>query len=766
VTQSAVSVSDTVIALSYGGTATNTTDYTRPASVTIPAGSTTTTVTLTVVDDALVEGAETVDVTLASVTSGLATLGATLTATNTIADDDTASVTIANAADGAEPATNGTLTVTQSAVSVSDTVIALSYGGTATNAVDYTRPTSVTIPAGSTTATITLSIVDDAVVEGSETVDVTLASVTSGLVTLGGTVVATNTIADNDAAAITIAITTNGAEPSTNGTLTVTQSAVSVSDTVIALSYGGTATNVSDYTRPASITIPAGSTTATITLAIVDDAIVEGSETVVVTLASVTSGLATLGTTVVATNTIADNDTAVVSIVNTTDSGEPASNGILTVSQSAVSVVDTVLAFTISGSATAGTDYTALSGTLTIPAGTTSVTLNIAVLDDTAVEGPETVVITVTNVTSGLAVLVGAPSATNTISDDDNAIDTVIRTAFASQTHNFMARREDLILSHEPTLHRLINRGKGDFAEGTNGFNVVGLDGNIEGDFAFNGRAVANVLHGTLPAGEDRPSLLNAWAEGQFALYKDHSGETDQKGDFFVGYGGVDLRVNERLLLGLMAQIDWAEDQTANSSDRVHGTGWMVGPYLSSEPFENVFFDLRAMWGRSSNSAIQDVLGSRFEGNFDTDRWLIDAKLAGDYQADTVLLTPEMSLLYMSETQKDYHVGNGARVVAVDGQRVALGRLAAGLKITYLGKIDDMTFEPFVGGRVLWNFKDPGILNTDGSVASLDALRGEISAGLNIIDGNSQFSVETTYDGLGSNGLQAITAKAMFAHQF
>jgi outer membrane autotransporter protein len=294
----------------------------------------------------------------------------------------------------------------------------------------------------------------------------------------------------------------------------------------------------------------------------------------------------------------------------------------------------------------------------------------------------------------------------------------------------------------------------------------VGLDGNIEGDFALNGRAVANALRGTLLTDDDRSSLLNGWVEGQFALYKDKSGQTDQKGDFFVGYGGVDLRVNDRLLLGVMAQIDWAEDRAANSSDRVHGTGWMVGPYLSSEPFENVFFDLRAMWGQSSNSAIQDVLGSRFEGNFDTDRWLIDAKLAGNYRTDALQLTPEVSLLYMSETQKNYSVGDGARVVSVNGQRVALGRLAAGLRVTYLGEIDDVTFEPFVGGRVLWNFEDPGILNTDGSVASLEALRAEISAGLNITDGSSQFSLETTYDGLGSNGLQAISAKLMFAHQF
>ncbi len=63
--------------------------------------------------------------TLTSITSGLATLGATLAATNTIADNDSATVTIANTTNGAEAGpVNGVMTVTQTAVSATNTVIA------------------------------------------------------------------------------------------------------------------------------------------------------------------------------------------------------------------------------------------------------------------------------------------------------------------------------------------------------------------------------------------------------------------------------------------------------------------------------------------------------------------------------------------------------------------------------------------------------------------------------------------------------------------
>ena len=54
---------------------------------------------------------------------------------------------------------------------------------------------------------------------------------------------------------------------------------------------------------------------------------------------------------------------------------------------------------TSDGSATAGQDYTAASGTLTFAAGETAKTVSVAVLDDTAVEGVETFTLSLSNAT-------------------------------------------------------------------------------------------------------------------------------------------------------------------------------------------------------------------------------------------------------------------------------------------------------------------------------------------------------------------------------
>ena len=443
VSLSNASSTNTVIAYSVAGTATAASDYsTLTGSVTITAGQLTASIPVNVINDSLVEGAETVIVTLTGVTSGNASLSATasaLTATNTITDDAAAVASIANTTDGAEPSTNGVITVSLSIASSTDVVLTYSVTGTATSGTDYTALFgTVTVVAGQTSATINMPVLDDSTVEGSETVVVTLTSVTSGNASLSATpsaLTATNTITDDDAAVASIANTTNGAEPSTNGVMTVSLSNASSTNTVIAYSVAGTATAASDYsTLTGSVTITAGQLTASIPVNVINDSLVEGAETVIVTLTGVTSGNASLSATpsaLTATNTITDDDAAVASIANTTDGAEPSNNGVITVSLSIASSTDVVLTYSVTGTATSGTDYTALFGTVTVVAGQTSATINVPVLTDSIVEGNETVIVTLTGVTSGTASLSATPSAltaTNSIIDDDTAVVSIANT--------------------------------------------------------------------------------------------------------------------------------------------------------------------------------------------------------------------------------------------------------------------------------------------------------------------------------------------------
>lgn len=190
---------DVTVPFTVGGTALSSEDFTASASpLVIPAGQTAGTITITVADDAAIEGNETVIVTLGTPTN--ATLGATTIDTITITDNDTFVPTVSLSVPTQSVIENsgtGTLTVNLSGAADSEVTIPFSVSGTALNGTDYTISGSpLVIAAGLTTGTITLNLVDDSLIEGNETVIVTLGVPTNA--TLGATTTQTVTITDND----------------------------------------------------------------------------------------------------------------------------------------------------------------------------------------------------------------------------------------------------------------------------------------------------------------------------------------------------------------------------------------------------------------------------------------------------------------------------------------------------------------------------------------------------------------------------------------
>ena len=433
VTLSKAATSDVALQVSTtAGTATSGTDYTALSNqaVTITAGQKSATFNVTPTADDLVEGSEnfTVTLTAASTLPAGVTLG-DATATITITDGDAATVDIADQTvteDGGAQA----ITVTLSKEATSDVALQVSTtAGTATSGTDYTALSNqaVTITAGQKSATFDVTPAADDVVEGDETFTVTVAA--SGTLPAGvtlGDATATITITDGDAATVDIAdqtVTEDGGAQA----ITVTLSKEATSDVALQVSTSaGTATSGTDYTALSNqaVTITAGQKSATFNVTPTADEVVEGNETFTVTLtaASTLPAGVTLGD-ATATITITDGDAATVDIADQTVTEDGGAQAItVTLSKAATSAV-ALQVTTTTGTATSGTDYTALSNqAVTITAGQKSATFNVTPTADDLVEGSENFTVTLTAAsTLPAGVTLGDATATITITDGDAA---------------------------------------------------------------------------------------------------------------------------------------------------------------------------------------------------------------------------------------------------------------------------------------------------------------------------------------------------------
>ena len=153
---------------------------------------------------------------------------------------------------------------------------------------------------------------------------------------------------------------------------TVTLSGAVGSDVELAWSTAdGTATTAGDdYTAVTSgtLTIATGDTTGTLTVSTEEDLLAEADETFTVTMTGTTlpSGV-TLGT-ATATGTIEDDDPIVASVAADAATATEGGAAMFTVTLSgATSTAAVVVTYSVTGTASSGTDYTSPSGSLTDP---------------------------------------------------------------------------------------------------------------------------------------------------------------------------------------------------------------------------------------------------------------------------------------------------------------------------------------------------------------------------------------------------------------
>jgi len=296
----------------------------------------------------------------------------------------------------AEPGTDtGTFTVSRTGTTGSAMTVAFRTRGTARNGTDYERiPTTVTIPAGETSATIDITPIDDTRAEFDETATLTLRS--SRLYQIDPAHdSATVTIADDEPEVAIEATDPDAAEagPDT-GEFTITRTGDTTDPLTVRFRATGTARNGSDYERiDQETTIPAGEASVTITITPIDDGRAEFDETVLVVLRPNTTYSVDLGN-ALATVTIADNSPTLSIEATDPDAAEAGPDtGTFTITRTGDTTDPLTVRFRVTGTARNGSDYERIAYEATIPAGEASATVTITPIDDATAEFDERVLI-------------------------------------------------------------------------------------------------------------------------------------------------------------------------------------------------------------------------------------------------------------------------------------------------------------------------------------------------------------------------------------
>ncbi|HEY9401463.1 MAG TPA: Calx-beta domain-containing protein [Pyrinomonadaceae bacterium] len=423
------------------GTTSGMSDY-QPASVetTFNPGTTKQTISITITGDRTYEPDETFFVNISS--SSNATV-ADAQGQGTITNDDPLPTI---PAPGVAYANEGDAGTTEANVIVqlsnpSYQAITVNYStvdSTAHAGDDYVAASgSLTFNPGEVSKTVRVTINGDVIDELDETFNITLGGATNATTSTTPSVV---TILDNDGPNITIndISVVEGDSGLKNAMFTVSLSAVSPQSVTFtyATTTAGTATAGIDYLRTSNnyVQIPAGQLSATFNLRIIGDLRIETDETVNVALSNVSGGTLTDGLGVC---TIL-NDDAAGALQFSAQSYNVGENSIATVNVIRVdgrSGIVSATFSTVDGTATAGSDYTAVSQTITFADGDAAgKTITIPLTDDSIVEAAETINVTLAAPTNG-AILGSPATAVLTITDNDEAVPEVPTLQFGAATY-------------------------------------------------------------------------------------------------------------------------------------------------------------------------------------------------------------------------------------------------------------------------------------------------------------------------------------------
>lgn len=355
--------------------------------------------------------------------------------------------------------------------------------------------------------------------------------------------------------------------------------------------------------------------------------------------------------------------------------------------------------------------------------------------------------------------------------------------AAVEETHQviaeFMTNRTSSILNNQPDLISFLS-GTNNAGGGLLGF--LAINGN-EADHSFRfATALSTIRAATTsqtrleaafdsidglapsdgdPSGEaqtaqgldSRTGSWDVWTE----IYGSSSSSETSESQLLVGYLGAHYFISDDVLVGLLGQIDWAEETNSTVNSHTEGLGWMVGLYTAGRvPGHDLLYEARVAYGTSQNDVAP--IGTYSDG-FEGIRFLATGKVSGTYQLGSMEITPSASMAWYQETQQADTDANG---LFIPEQTVSLGELRIGPSISREWVLaGGTTVVPSFGVSGVYTFGVSDQVTPQGFGPSDEMLRARLDAGLDFsIHYGWDLSLSGFYDGLGVEQYQSYGSQA------
>ncbi|MEM6475101.1 MAG: autotransporter domain-containing protein [Pseudomonadota bacterium] len=327
------------------------------------------------------------------------------------------------------------------------------------------------------------------------------------------------------------------------------------------------------------------------------------------------------------------------------------------------------------------------------------------------------------------------------------------REAATTAITDFLTGRNALILASQPDLQRRLDRlepaqGSGGSATAF-GLPVPG-SGNLPFSMAHSARqsSVSTSLASIAAAAGDPDrgkNPLDIWAEAYFASAR----LGPQEGNFRIIHTGVDYRLRNGLLIGVLGSFDRFSNSGDLAAGEAEGSGWMAGPYVMARLAPQLFGEVRAAWGRSDNRV--SPLGT-YTDEFTTNRALYSGSLVGQFDiGDATQVRPEITGRFINEQSDAY---TDSLNIAIPGQTVGQGDISFRPRLQHLVTLESgWTLRPYGEVEGIYTFgTDPnGVLD--------NGLRARIEGGIDLLgSGNFRSSLSVFHDGIGSDNFRSTGA--------